>query len=173
MHFPVIGALRIMDKRGEHLLVLTRNADLSPSRPKSPRIEHIDLVAYYYDRREGGWTTTWTIRDSVDCPGLDAAADFFTAAVSFTDLNGDGRAEVTVPYRLFCGGGIEPSTVKVILRDGATKLAIRGESTVRLPGEEPFGGEHRYDKALLQPANATFKRHLDQIWLKVSVDTRR
>lgn len=36
MHFPVIGALRIMDKRGEHLLVLTRNADLSPSRPKSP-----------------------------------------------------------------------------------------------------------------------------------------
>lgn len=170
---PPTSAMRVADKNGEHLLVMTRSVGASPSRPKSGRIEHIALIATYYDRRGTGWATAWTIRDSVDCPGLDAAAEFFTSAVSFTDLNADGRAEITVPYRLFCGGGIEPSIVKVILRDGATKLAIRGESTVQLPGRHPFGGEHQHDKVLLQPANAVFKRHLDQVWDKVSVDRRR
>lgn len=63
------------------------------------------------------------------------AGDFFTADVGFTDLNLDGVAEVTVPYRLFCGGGVDPYTVKVILRDGTTKLAIRRESLVRYPGQ--------------------------------------
>ena len=61
--------------------------------------------------------------------------------MTFTDVNGDGRVEATVAYHMFCGGGIDTHTVKVILREGATKLAIRGESTAIYPGQEPFGGE--------------------------------
>ena len=78
-------------------------------------------------------------------------------------------------YRLFCGGGVGPYTVKVILRDGTTKLAIRGESLVRIKGQAPFGGGHQYDKALLDPvnaANAAYKQHLDRVWRTVSQDNR-
>ena len=92
--------------------------------------------------------------------------------VSITDINADGKAEVTIPYKLFCGGGIETATVKIILREGALKLAIRGESEVRLPGQEPFGGKHDYDKLLLTPAYAPYKVHLDQVWKAVSRDIR-
>lgn len=174
---PSVGSLvdakRISDKSGEHILVLNRKAGPSPATPKSGRTEYIQLNAAYYQRTPSGWKNEWTIRDVVDCPGLDAAADFFTKAVAFTDLNGDGRVEITVPYHLFCGGGVDPHTVKVILRDGATKLAIRGESVVQLPGQEAFGGEHQYDKALLQADMSKYKQHLDSVWKAVAIDKRR
>lgn len=165
----VVGAQRIDDKEGEHVLVLARQTGPSPSRPNSGRIEHIELTATLYAHAGAIWKPEWTIRDMVDCPNLDSVADFFPKAVTFTDLNGDGRVEVTVPYHLFCGGGIDTHTVKVILREGATKLAIRGESRMLYPGQEPFGGEHQYDKALLQPDRAAYKRHLDRVWQEVSV----
>ncbi|NGZ87438.1 hypothetical protein GW587_24660 [Duganella sp. SAP-35] len=176
-HIPSSGTLvaarMIRDQDGEHILQLNRQAGPSPSAPKSGRIEHIELTAVYYAKQAGGWKQEWTVRDVADCPELDAAADFFISSVAVTDINGDGKAEITIPYKLFCGGGIDSYTVKVILREGPLKLAIRGESEVRLPGQPPFGGDHKYDKALLTPAYAAYKNHLDQIWKTVSVDIRK
>jgi hypothetical protein len=165
----VVSAQRIRDSNGEHVLVLARQAGPSPSNPTSGRIEHIELRATFYGRTGTAWHPEWTIHDLVDCPNLDSAADFFPKAVTFTDLNNDGRVETTVAYHMFCGGGIDTHTVKVILREGATKLAIRGESRMLYPGQEPFGGEHQYDKALLQPDRAAYKQHMDRIWKAVSV----
>ncbi|HEX7986335.1 MAG TPA: hypothetical protein VF616_22630 [Duganella sp.] len=159
----LIIAQHVADTTGEHVLVLSRKHDR----------DTIQLHATYFTRDQTRWRQEWIIRDGVDCPGLDADASFFPAAGSFTDLNHDGRMEVTVSYRTFCGGGVDPYTVKVILRDGSTKLAIRGESLVRIPGQPPFGGTHQYDKALLSPAYAAYKQHLDQIWKVVSADNRK
>jgi hypothetical protein len=176
-HIPTNGNLvmakRIRDTNGEHVLVLDRKAGPSPARPTSGRIEHIELNAAYYFLQAGRWKTMWTIRDFVECPALDATAEFFTSSVSVTDLNEDGKAEITIPYKLFCGGGIDSSIVKVILREGPLKLAIRGESLVKLPGQEPFGGAHEYDKTLLLPAYIKYKQHLDKIWKVVEVETRK
>lgn len=158
----LVDAQRVKDSTGEHILVLSHGPASDPYR----------LYAAYFTHNQQGWKQEWTIRDGVDCPGLDVEASFFPAAVAFTDLNRDGRMEVTVSYRLFCGGGIDPYTVKVILRDGATKLAIRGESLVRMKGQEPFGGGHQYDNALLTPTYAAYKQHLDRVWRAVSQDNR-
>ncbi len=166
-------ARRIRDKDDEHVLVLTRKGGPSSARPKSGRVEHIELDAAYYSQQAGVWNAEWTLHDFVECPGLDSAADFFSSSVSVTDLNGDGKAEVTIPYKLFCGGGIDSYTIKVILREGTNKLAIRGDSMVKLPAQEPFGGEHQHDKPLLTPANAAYKQHMDQVWKAVSVDIRK
>lgn len=161
------------DRDGEHVLVLIRKAGPSSSAPSPSRIEHIALLAALHTRgANGAWQQSWTIRDINDCPGLDGSADFFAKEVTFTDIDRDGRLEVTVPYTMFCGGGIEPATVKVILRQGALKLAIRGEALLRFPGKE-FGGEFKRDQALLEPRNAAFKRHLDKVWNRVYIDDRR
>lgn len=176
-HIPtaekLVMARRIRDKAGEHVLVLTRKAGPSTTEPKSGRVEHIELDAAYYSQQAGAWKTEWTLHDFVECPGLDSAADFFSSNVSVTDLNGDGKAEVTIPYKLLCGGGIDSYTIKVILREGGNKLAIRGNSLVKIPGQEPFGGERQYDKALLSPANAAYKQHMDKVWKVVSVNIRK
>lgn len=165
----IAGAQRISDSAGDHVLILAREAGTSPANPQSGRIEHIELRATMYGHAGADWKPEWTIHDLVDCPGLDAAADFFPKAVTFTDLNGDGRVEVSVPYHMFCGGGVDSHTVKVILREGATKLAMRGESTMLYPGQAPFGGVRQYDKSLLQPVRAAYKKHMDRIWQEVSV----
>lgn len=176
-HIPVIGKLisarRVHDRDGEHILALSRKAGPSPSNPKSGRIEHIELHAVYYSQRHSSWDEEWTIYDFVECPGLDAAADFFTAAVSISDINGDGKAEITIPYKLFCGGGVDPYAVKVILRDGSLKLAMRGESELKIPGAAPIGGEHQLDKKLLLPRYSAYKRHMEEIWKIVSNDSRK
>lgn len=169
----LVGAYRVIDRGGEHLLVLNSSHGPSPSNKKSGRTEYIKLNAQYYSRNAGVWSTEWTVNDFVDCPGLDVAASFFTESLSFTDLNKDGLTEITIPYKMFCGGGVDPSTVKVILRDGTKKFAIRGESLIKLPGQEPFGGEHAYDKSLQLPTNSAYKKHMETIWLAVSVDERK
>lgn len=169
----LVAARHVRDQVGEHLLVLNRKAGPSPVAPKSGRIEHIELNATYYFQQNSAWKEEWTVHDFVECPGLDPAANFFASAVSITDINGDGKAEVTIPYKLFCGGGVDSSTVKIILREGLLKLAIRGESEVKLPGQEPFGGDHQYDKTLLTPAYAAYKKHMDQVWELVSPDIRK
>ena len=169
----LVMARRVHDKDGAHVLVLNRKAGPSPAKPKSGRVEHIELDVAYYSQQSGAWKADWTLHDFVECPGLDSAADFFPSSVSVTDLNGDGKAEVTIPYKLSCGGGVDSYMVKVILREGPNKLAIRGESLVKLPGQEPFGGEHQYDKALLSPTYAAYKQHMDLVWKTVSLDTRK
>ena len=132
-------------------------------------LERIDLRATYYSESAKGWAEDWTIRDSVDCPELDSAAEFLPKGVTVTDLDRNGMAEVTVSYSMFCGGGVDPSELKVILRQGETKLALRGDTQVKV-AEAPVrweGGANTPDKALSKPENAVFKRHLDKVWAQV------
>lgn len=162
----VILGKSVHDSLGEHLLVLTEKSTRSPN----GRIERIELAAAYYDRTGDKWTANWVIRDGVNCPGLDSAASFFPDATRITDLDGDGRAEVTVAYKTFCGGGIDPSTVKVILRQGKQKFAIRGESLIKFKGQEPMGGTYNADKALLATDKEEFRRHMEKVWQQVHVE---
>lgn len=169
----IVTALTVQDKTGAHILVLSSARGPSRAQPSPGRVERIDLRASYYRKAStngaGSWTEEWTIKDGVDCPGLDVSAAFFAKQVTVTDLNNDGVAEVTVPYKMFCGGGVDSDTVKIILRQGAEKYALRGESLVRIPGQESFGGAYKADAALSLPRNAPYQKHLLAIWKQVYI----
>lgn len=165
------GVWHIGDDSGLHVLLLTTLAGPSHEKKngRSERKERIELHAVYYKRVNEQWVQDWTINDAVDCPELDSSASFFTNAVTFTDLDHDGRAEVSVPYKMFCGGGVESDTVKVIMRQGQDKFALRGESLVTIKGQGSFGGSKTADKSLDLPANAAFRRHLLAVWKTVYI----
>jgi hypothetical protein len=163
----VVDARQVLDVAGRHILVLTRVAGPSREQPNPAREERIDLRVAYYSETPTGWAEEWTIRDFVDCPELDSAADFLLKGTTVTDLDRNGMAEVTVSYTMFCGGGVDPSALKVIMRQGNTKFALRGETELRMPGQAPAGGGKTADKALSLPENAAFKRHLDKVWSDV------
>lgn len=169
----MVTALTVQDKTGVHILVLSSASGPSRAQPNPARVERIDLRATYYRKAgsngAGPWTEEWTIKDGVDCPGLDASAAFFAKHVTVTDLNNDGVAEVIVPYKMFCGGGVDSDTVKIILRQGAEKYALRGESLVRIPGQEGFGGAYKTDAALSQPRNTAYQKHLLATWKQVYI----
>ena len=165
----VVSALAIEDKHGEHILVLTSARGPSLEQPGRGRIERTDLRATYHSKVDGKWREEWAIKDGVDCPMLDFEAMFFSRYVAVSDVNGDGIAEVTVPYKLFCGGGVDVDIVKVILRHGPEKYAVRGESLVRLKGQEDFGGSYKADASLTLPQNAAFRKQLLKVWKQVYI----
>lgn len=164
----VVSVLRVVGKADEKFLVLAEK----PTKSANGRVERIDLSANFYAKSGQQWKSEWAINDFVDCPGLDSKASFFPDATTVTDADNDGKPEITVAYQTFCGGGVEPSTVKVILRQGETKFAIRGESLIRLPGQAPMGGARTPDPALQQPKNAAILKHMESVWKDVYVEKR-
>jgi hypothetical protein len=164
---------RIVDMQGEHVLEITREETASPSNPYSGRREYIKLKATYFSKVGRGWIQEWTVMDYVDCPGLDIAGNFFHKAITVTDLNKDGLAEVTLPYHLFCGGGVDPHTMKVIMREGVLKYAVRGEADIFQPrGVRPTPGTRVFDKVLDSPELVPYKYHLDKVW-KAALESRQ
>lgn len=171
---PIVGDLvtsyGIVDRDGEHILVLTQKIGTSHIKENLARDERIDLFAAYYKKTAKNWVQEWTLKDFTDCPGLDSGGGFFADFVTVTDLDNNGIAEITLPYKLSCGGGIDPSTLKIIMRQGREKFAMRGETRVETPGNEAFGGGAVYDNALLLPTNVVFKKHIDVVRKKVYIE---
>lgn len=160
-------AFTVSDKGGEHLLIFAHLTSPSKTAQRSARNERTDFSAVYYTRIGEQWTSRWAIRDCIECPGLDHTAQFFTEHVTVTDLNADGSAEVTVAYKLFCGGGIDSSILKIIMRDGDKKCAMCGTTIVKVPGTESFCGKAVYDKSLQNAENAAFRKHLSSVRARV------
>jgi hypothetical protein len=163
-----IKSILVTDKDGLHLLVMTQLSGPSHTDRASERDERTDLHAIYYARTGDTWVKEWQIRDYSDCPDLDHSADFLPDAVTVTDLNNNGVAEVTVPYTLFCGGGVDSNDLKIIMREGSQKFAMRGRTITNYP-ESPYGGEAAYDKSLSLPVNAAFRKHIAAVRKKVVI----
>lgn len=165
------SGLRFSDKAGDHLLVLSAKDYPSRQGGERDRIDSHQLSATLYRLdSKGAWKRQWLIRDGVVCPDLDSEATFLREGLTITDLDDDHVAEVTIPYRTFCGGGVDTKNLRVVLRTGPLKFSIRGQSTLLIPGQAPIGGEHQQDAALAQPQYRPYREHLERIWLLVSAE---
>lgn len=167
---PLVKGVMFHDVNGAHLLLLTQRASPSKNKPDPNRMERHELKATQFKRAAKGWIQEWVINDYVDCPGLDSEAHFYLDKVSITDVNNDGHVEVLVPYNLFCGGGIDSKTIKIIMRTKNEKFALRGKSKMDLPGQESFGGEMEMDALLKKNKNAAYRDLLIKIWNDICVE---
>lgn len=157
------------DKNGEHALLLTREETTSHLIPDSSRLERQFLKAELFVRDGNSAKSVWKIQEENDCPTLDSEAVFFTKFVSVTDLDGNGEIEVIVPYRVMCAGDVSPKSIKVILRQGKQKLALRGSSRIVMGGEG-YGGDYVLDEALNRPENKVFRDKILKIWKSVFME---
>lgn len=119
--------------------------------------------------------TIWTLRDRITCPGLDISADFIPEATTFNAIKphtGDeDNIEVTVGYKMFCGGGVDPKILKVIYHDNTKKVALRGETAIVFEGEtvKPSQGQYKIDSDF-KKAPVQIQNHLKNIWKKVYIE---
>lgn len=85
--------------------------------------------------------TEWKIKDGVNnCP-VDVSLEFFTKLIEITDNNKDGYSEITIPYNMFCGGGVDPYEVKIIVVEQNKKYVLRGQSMYYANNEKNYNGE--------------------------------
>jgi hypothetical protein len=165
-----VGSWKYSDVDGSHVLRLYKIETSVHAAQADNEVTGYALRAVDFLSTAEGWVENWRIADGVDCPGLDFEADFFVNHVSITDFNKDGRKEVTVPYRLFCGGGADPKTIKIITKSRSEKFALRGASRWVFSEGQAYGGEKVLDRGLELPGNADLKRHVLKVWQKIYIE---
>ena len=84
------------------------------------------LFANIYEFKDGNPVLVREVKDFVlDC-NFDGGANFLVESFTITDLNGNGRPELTFLYDLKCTGDLSPSRMKLIMLEGREKIALRG-----------------------------------------------
>ena len=157
----VVQALRYTDRTGTYTVLATEIAPRPDPAAQSSDDQRADLYAYHY--LATGPAPTWQVHDFVaDCP-LDLEARFLPKALTVTDLDQDGTAEVWLVYRTTCRGDVSPSTQKIILYEGPRKYAVRGTSRIALGGGQHDGGTYTLDAAWAA-APVAFRQHAAQLW---------
>jgi len=157
----VVQALRYTDRTGTYTVLATETGPRPDPAAQSSDGQRADLYAYQYPAT--GTAPTWQVHDFVDdCP-LDLEAQFVPKALTATDLDQDGTAEVWLVYRTTCRGDVSPSTQKIILYEGARKYAVRGTSRIAIGNGRYDGGTYTLDAAWAT-APAAFRQHAAQLW---------
>ncbi|HET9503059.1 MAG TPA: hypothetical protein VFO93_05940 [Hymenobacter sp.] len=157
----VVQALRYTDRTGTYTVLATEIGPRPDPAAQSSEGQRADLYAYQYPAT--GAAPTWQVHDFADdCP-LDLEARFLSKALTVTDLDQDGTAEVWLVYRTTCRGDVSPSTQKIIMYEGPRKYAVRGTSRIALGGGRHDGGTYTLDAAWAA-APASFRQHAAQLW---------
>lgn len=170
LSYSPVKAIQFTDVSGDYLIVLLKHSSISRQLPNPEREEYHQIKVINFKKSGQSWINQWEINDFIDCPTLDSELDFFLDNVDISDVNKDGIYEVSIPYHMFCGGGVDPSIIKIIMRTGKSKFAIRGNSKIIIPGVEPMGGELTIDSALYNKKNIPFREQLLKIWHEVYLE---
>src|SRR5215813_6519993 len=146
----IVKGARWIDSNGENFLLLTQTGKI-PSKEKS-KVEgegSFDAEVYAYDfvKKDDKVSLLWKITDFERNCSFDLYAGFVKDALFITDLNSNGVAESLFIYKLSCRSDVSPAVLKLIMREGVTKYAIRG--TTKLAGDSG-GGAMNIDPAFKQ-----------------------
>lgn len=164
----VSHAFRYRDAHGDYAAVFARTVTHEED-PEDGVVTDRIVLSAVLDRLPGsqvGEARRWQHSGEIECDGVDIEADFFPAAFSVTDLDGDGTAEVTFAYHRFCGGGIDPRDVTVVLQEGGSSYVLEGQTLVQVGDDPAFGGEFEMDAALAA-APAWLREKVLATWDKV------
>lgn len=121
------------DANGPNVLLISRSAvQTLPAGPDDPNdVESVHLYARQYVQRGGKWEELWHLQDAVERCAFDMWLGPVPGAATVTDLDADGRTETTLVYKLVCRSDVSPAALKLIMREGPAKYALRGHTVVQ------------------------------------------
>jgi hypothetical protein len=137
----IIAGARWNDKNGVNILLITE----TPEKGQSGDNRMKELFGYHYVTGGGETKLLWKINDFVkDCP-VDLTLKYIDGSLLVTDLDINGIAETSFLYRMSCKGDVSPDDMKLLMHEGKTKYAIRGQMKLTIKGEGTYGGEMKID----------------------------
>lgn len=162
----IIDAAKYIDNTGEHVVVTTETGEMDVNDPVVEGLRQAKLFAYCYDISGGAQLKlNWQMQDyTIECQ-VDITAKYVPGTFAVTDLDGDGKAEVWLMYRIGCRGDVSPPGMKIIMHEGVNKYAVRGEARVHLFDKKFAGGEYTLDPSLKSGPDA-FKKYALDLWKK-------
>lgn len=138
--------LRFTDKAGEHVVRFVLGVEKKKSGPDEAVFRSRELtVTHTVGRKE-----LWRAKDFVEKCEFDLTLDVVDGSIRLTDLDADGDPEVSFLYRLSCRSDVSPHTAKLLMYEGTTKYALRGETKERVGENEFAGGAFTADPAFDQ-----------------------
>jgi hypothetical protein len=145
----IVTGKRWTDKNGENILILTKTI-IKEKKAKQPdfgdNVRECELYGYHYVSSGGSYSLLWKINDLVSDCVFDLTLDFIPGSLSITDINDNGIAESTFLYKLACRSDVSPSDLKLIMHEGESKYALRGEMLASVDSHT-YGGSYKVDKA--------------------------
>lgn len=130
----LLEARRWTDAQGENVLVIYRTKPVSkPGTDTDMESRTVQLFARQYLRpaADGPYRELWRLQDGIqDCP-FDLDLGPLPGSTAITDLDHDGQTETTLVYKLACRSDVSPSDLKLIMREGPAKYALRGFTVVQ------------------------------------------
>lgn len=152
------------DSEGEHTVIICETGKVA-AKSTSEEMEsfNADVYAYKYTKKDGKITLDWKIQDFVpDCP-FDITCNFVKNTLQVTDLDNDGIAEVWVMYKVTCRSDVSPCDMKIIMYEGMSKHAMRGQNKVPATETTMMGGEYKFDEAF-NAAPKSFRDKAIKLW---------
>ena len=137
----IVAGARWNDKNGENIVIITETP--VKGQPGDSRMK--ELFGYNYTLNSGDTKLLWKINDFVkDCP-VDINLKYVDNSLSITDLDNNGIAESSFIYRMSCKGDVSPDDMKLLMHEGETKYAIRGQMKLTIKDQGTYGGEMKID----------------------------
>lgn len=129
----IIGDLLIAkkwkDNIGENFLILSRKGPLEETEYEvefSGDEKYAEFYGAQYWKHGDEFELLWDIYDFVrHCP-FDLWIGDLPNSTQITDLDNDGITETTIIYKLTCRSDVSPSSMKLIMHENDTKMALRG-----------------------------------------------
>lgn len=159
--------LRFTDQRGEHVVRWHLSDVRQTGKDDAQRLDRELTVTHVVGKKE-----VFKARDFVRACEFDLSLDLLEGSVQLTDLDDDGEPEISFAYQLACRSDVSPLTVKLLMYEGSTKYALRGESRVRVSETEFVGGDFSADPAF-DKAPKAFLEFARKRWRELVVEVRQ
>jgi len=127
----VLLSISWRDKLGKNILILTKTKEI-PNKDKLGN-EYRDqyIFAYHYLEKNGKLKFVRRVTDFEKKCEFDLYLYFVKNALSITDINNDGIAEITMVYQKACKSDVSPNDMKVIMLHNNKKYALRGVADLK------------------------------------------
>ncbi|SHM45326.1 M949_RS01915 family surface polysaccharide biosynthesis protein [Myroides odoratimimus] len=161
----IVSAVKWNDNLGENILILSSSGTYYTDE-ESGNIK-TEIYAYLFVKKVNNnrYMRFWRMYDFIDCGPVDTGIFYIRNALTITDLNNNGIAEISFPYFLQCRGDISDDILKYMLYENNIKYALRGTNKQCKTSKEYQGGG-KYTASDNLENNSIFSSFLQQQWDK-------